>query len=127
ILDGWDVLLRHPPADDLVLEVDVVRVRLVALLDRLRGAPLDPLRVQRHVAHVDDGELAATTRLLDEPRLELDRLGQRLSVGHPRLAERKELIALFTLRQVQRPPDLLRPDLPVPPPPSRPEPVPPFP
>ena len=68
-LVGLDVLARDAAAADLVVE-------LVALAG---------VRLERDL---DDGELAGATGLLDVAVLDrLDRLGDRLAVGHLRLAD----------------------------------------
>jgi hypothetical protein len=51
-----DVLPRHHPTDDLVVEVDVVGVGLLSLLGELGVDLLDPFLRQRLVADVDDGD-----------------------------------------------------------------------
>ena len=74
-------------AEDLVHEVDVVRIGLFAFFLQLGRDLLELFLGQRLVLHVDDGELAAAAGLLDVARLDLDRLGQRLPIGDHRLAD----------------------------------------
>ena len=62
---------------------------------------LDHLLGERLIAHLDDGVLAAAARLLDVARLDLDRPGQCLPVGHHRLAD-GHFHAVIALQLVHR-------------------------
>ena len=94
-----------------VHEVDVVRVRL-----HLRSSSSSISwtfssicsGVERLVLHVDDGELAAAARLLDELVSRSIGLAERLAVRHPRLAELDQLGSL--LRHVRAPASASRRD-----------------